>query len=371
MKICYISSSSIPSKTANSIHVMKMCQAFTNKNIKIELLCPAFKDIDKDIDEFSYYGIKTKFNIRRVLWPDFKGSGYLYGILASIYSVFLRAQLNYCRNLVGAFFSALFGKETVLEVHSPIKNSGRLIDFLFRGLIRLPRFKGLVVITKSLKDYYESNYPFLLGKIHVAPDGSDVCEIEKNICSESENKVNIGYVGSLHSGKGMEIIASLVPLIRDVNFHVVGGDESQVDFWSNKLNRYDNIIFHGFLNHAIVPQYISSFDIVLVPNQNQVLGAGKGTVDIGKWTSPLKIFEYMSCGKAIVASDLPVLREVLKNGYNSMLCSPVNISEWLKAIELLRQDNQLRSYIGENAKFDFLENYTWDIRAKKIIEKFL
>ena len=55
------------------------------------------------------------------------------------------------------------------------------------------------------------------------------------------------------------------------------------------------------------------------PDIRVVFGVGGGT-NLADWISPLKMFEYMAQGKAIVASDLPMLREVLRNGENALLC---------------------------------------------------
>ena len=91
-------------------------------------------------------------------------------------------------------------------------------------------------------------------------------------------------------------------------------------------------------------------------------------IEIGKYTSPLKLFEYMSQGKSIVASDLPNISEVLKNNYNSILCKSDNIEDWISAIHKLENDNELNLMIGINAKKDFEKYYTWEKRVKTIFD---
>jgi glycosyltransferase involved in cell wall biosynthesis len=81
--------------------------------------------------------------------------------------------------------------------------------------------------------------------------------------------------------------------------------------------------------------------------------------------SPLKLFEYMSAGKPIVASDLPVLREVLDEA-NAVLVDPEDADAWARALESLR-DAGLRERLGVRARRDFLERHTWDIRARKVL----
>ena len=87
-------------------------------------------------------------------------------------------------------------------------------------------------------------------------------------------------------------------------------------------------------------------------------------MNISKFTSPLKVFEYMSHKKAIIASDLPVLKEVL-NEKNSILVKYDSESEWIDAIEKLKDSNN-REIISKQALSDF-SAYTWKERVKNII----
>jgi glycosyltransferase involved in cell wall biosynthesis len=179
------------------------------------------------------------------------------------------------------------------------------------------------------------------------------------------DKLNVGYTGHLYSGKGMEIINDLVTECQFAHFHIVGGKESDVKYWSEKLVDYQNITFYGFKMHSEIPSYLKDFDIVLLPNQKEV--KSNRNMDIGKWTSPLKLFEYMAAGKAIVASDIPVLNEILINGVNSYTCSPSNANEWIEKLEELGNNANKREIIGQGALNDFILNYSWEKRAQKLI----
>ena len=76
MKILYISKSILPSRAANSIHVMKMCQAFANNGNEVVLLAPSIKvkeSYEKDVvDIYEFYGVKKNFKIKRLWHPNFK-----------------------------------------------------------------------------------------------------------------------------------------------------------------------------------------------------------------------------------------------------------------------------------------------------------
>ena len=125
----------------------------------------------------------------------------------------------------------------------------------------------------------------------------------------------------------------------------------------------ENVYFYGFVHPKETIKYLNSFDIVLAPYYKKVTVAGN-IGDNSKIMSPLKIFEYMSRKKAIIASDLPILREIL-NDKNSLLVHYNDIKMWVDAIKKL--DNaKLRSAIGDQAYIDF-KNYTWKNRAKLVL----
>ena len=106
--------------------------------------------------------------------------------------------------------------------------------------------------------------------------------------------------------------------------------------------------------------------MVLAPYQAKV--ETEHGLDIGRWMSPLKLFEYMSEGKAIVASDLPVVREVLKHGSNALLVPSNDVVAWGNAIDLLRQNPSLQQRLGQQALDDFRANHTWKRRAQLVLE---
>ena len=82
---------------------------------------------------------------------------------------------------------------------------------------------------------------------------------------------------------------------------------------------------------------------------------------------PLKLFEYMSMNKPIISSNLPVLREVLINNYNSTLVNPENSLKWIEKIDFLLNNNTV---IAENAYKNFCDHFQWNTRADKYLKYF-
>jgi len=116
-------------------------------------------------------------------------------------------------------------------------------------------------------------------------------------------------------------------------------------------------------------QLMASFVVALLPNQARVIVSG-GTVDIGRWTSPLKLFEYMAAGRPIVASRLPVLEEVLADGLNALLVDPSAPDDWAVQIRRLIDDPMLAQQLAMTAHRDFVQKYSWTARAMRMAEIF-
>lgn len=375
MNIAYISNSFIPSRTANSIHVMKMCQAFSNNGHNVTLFVPdARKELEQGVvDIFDYYDVEHNFVLQKVRWPNIKGNSYIFGFLAAKAAAQQNPDIVYCRHLAGCYFSTLQGQKVIFEVHSPIANASKLSKFrelLFKKLINSNKLQGIVVITHSLKKYYEKHYPQLKGKIIVAPDGADAVSVDMQVKSleTRHERLQVGYVGHLYKGKGMEVLSQLAPLCPWADFHVVGGAKEDILFWQQHCESIVNLYFHGYVPHKKAVKFINTFDVVLLPNQRVVHPYGTENSNIGEWTSPLKLFEYMSNGKAILASRLPVLGEILTDGVNGLLCDPEDVSEWMNALMRLNGDHALAERLSKQALEDFNKKYTWRIRAKSLVD---
>ena len=371
MKIVYISNSIIPSKTANSINVMKMCQAFAENGNEVVLLTPNKKNkIEKKIDDiYSYYGVKKNFVIEKLWCPDFRGSAIFYTCAIFFYLLFNKKfNLAYGRFLYGCFIAAILRTEVIYESHAPIYEETKHGLRFFKLLIKSKFFKKLVVISQALKNIYLKKNYLENEKIQVAHDGADeVFDFETKIkLNGGINNLKVGYVGHLHKGKGMEVISSLADKINsDVEFHIIGGLEKDVNFWKNKIDS-KKVFFYGFVPHKEVSNYLNALDICLLPNQKVVLpyGAKDIGMNLSEFTSPLKLFEYMSHKKAIIASDLKVIKEIL-NTNNSLLVECDNENEWINAIEKLKEPHN-RDIIAKQALKDF-NLYTWKNRANVVI----
>lgn len=371
MKIVYLSSSTIPSKTANSIHVMKMSQAFSDNGHDVILYgkIPAISgELPKDI--YNYYGVQKRFKLKRLgnrLSIRYFGElFYSYRVIRDLKKEKL-PDLFYGRNLWSLLLATQFNIPIIYESHAlPLSNIRKYFE---KKLLKNVNLKKLVVISNALKEEYLTLFTFLRDDaIEVAHDGADIPLViyKENKCGKDKKNIKVGYVGHLYSGRGIDMIIELAEIFNNVEFHVVGGMEEDIRFWKEKAINIKNIIFHGFIPNGKLHERYQEFDIMLAPYQSKVsVSGGKG--DTSRWMSPLKIFEYMAFGKAMIVSDIPVLREVLDDNQNCMLCPPIDINCWEEKLRNLIEDENIRKELGRNAYEKFVNEYTWKIRAKNVI----
>jgi glycosyltransferase involved in cell wall biosynthesis len=369
VKILYISSSKIPSRHANSVHVMKMCQALANCGNEVTLLARK-GEIENIEDDHDYYGVKKCFEIKKLSFSFsvFEKMIYLIRLFIYILKNKKKYQFIYGRFLYGVWWAFKMGVPFSYESH---ETPHGIISKLFeKSILKSSNLKSLVLISSSLKEIYKEIYPKLSDeKIIVAHDGADSFKKEKentnnNQALKGKGELKAGYVGSLYKGRGIELIIQLAENLPSVDFHIIGGSESEVLQYKSRT-KTENIYFYGLIPHSQVGDYVQQLDILLAPYQKEVSIAKKGRNTVN-WMSPLKIFEYMAQEKPIICSNLPALKEVLENNRTALFCDPENIQEWINAINKLRNVD-LRILLGRNAKHELENKYTWLKRVNKIL----
>ncbi|HOL18007.1 MAG TPA: glycosyltransferase family 4 protein [Bacillota bacterium] len=368
MRIIYLSRSLLPSKAANSVQVMKMCQALAQQGHELHLVAARYTPMPLD-SLFDYYGVSNRFKITLLKGRTDKVHGLFFYLLRFYFFLKKTAipDLIFSRDLFTLTLATFFyNVPFYFEAHKPPTS---FIHFcLTRRLMRNRNLKKLIVITNALQEEYRRLFPELPEeKIMVAPDGSDIPDsdgVEDTVLPNS--RPTIGYVGSLYPGRGLEIILELAKRLPQYDFLVVGGSEKDVERWRNSCISQENLCFTGHVPPGELARYYRKIDIVLAPYQEKVAIPGGG--DTARWMSPLKIFEYMAYGKPIIASDLPALKEILIHGHNALLCPPGRLDEWTRAVQLLAGDQNLRDRLAAAAFSCLQEKYTWEKRAAQILE---
>lgn len=369
MKIVYVSQSYIPSREANSIHVMQMCSAMAGLGHDVTLLAPdAPYRVERDVnDSFSFYGVPERFTIRKLPLPRYKGNIYVYSLHVARELSRIRPDLVVGRFLNGCWAAAVQGYPTVFDSHGPIWETGWIRKFLLWHMIRRRTFRKLTVNSHALGAQYRSRRSVQRAgvRVQVAPNGANFVGSERaDLPGASTFKA--GYFGHLYPGRGIDLILDVAKRLPDVDFMIVGGTEEDIRRWASSIEEIPNAYSLGFVPPAEVYAYRNACDVLLAPYQRVVAYAG-GKGDQSGYMNPIKLLEYMSSAKPIVASDLPGVRETLSEE-TALLVECDDADAWAEAIRKLQCDPELARSLAERAYREFSENYTWTARARALIE---
>ncbi len=370
MKIAYIASAQIPSTRANSIQVMKVCQALKQNGEEPRLYVPGRKHQPWESLK-RQYGLQSEFEIH---WaPAWRPLRYVDFVLRALLSAKRwQADLVYTRMLQVARMAAGLGFPVILELHD--LPSGRYGLAHMKKFLRASTRKQVVLITRSLLDLVEAQLGEAIpaDEMIIAPDGVDLeryADLPDPAAARKAlhlpEKFTALYSGSFYQGRGMQMLFDLAVHFREMTFLWVGGKPCEINEWQQKIQaaQLDNVILPGFVDNAELPTYQAAADLLLMPYSQTVAGSSGG--NIVHVTSPMKLFEYMACGRAILTSDLPVLHEVL-NEENAVFCPPDDISAWVTAIRSLASDSPRRERLAAQALVD-VRQYSWRNRMEKII----
>lgn len=399
-RLTYIANARLPTEKAHGYQIIKMCEAFSHNDKQVELVYPfrfqpsGFNVID---NIYRQYSVSRSFKMTRLFSLDTiflagklprRFQPLIHLLLIQAFSYAIRASLYLRRNWSDQE-SILFGRDEytfwvlslqrrkikaklVYEAHTLPGQRWRSARI---GILK--NVDGWVVTTQQLKRLYvEAGVPE--GKICVAADGVDFGqfaistskeEARRNLGLPLERPI-IGFIGRFETmgmEKGIPELIRALPYINRRNSSkallvCVGGPMEAVPRYERIIhgvgNLSDQVMFVDRRPTMEVPLWIRACDVCTIPWEWNEFSA--------YYTSPMKLFEYMATGAAIVASDLPSLREVLRDGENALLVPPGDPKGLAHGIQRLLDKPEFAVRIAQQAQMD-AKHYTWDIRARKIL----
>jgi len=391
MKVAVVAPTSIPARRANTFQVMKMTQALVASGHTVRLAAPGWPPVDGEPgmlwDNIAHhYGLQHAFPVEWLpAYPQLRR--YDFAWRAVHWARGWGAEFFYTRLPQAAAFASSLGMKTILEMHD--LPHGYMGPVLFRQFLRGRGARRLVLISRILQSELTARFgvhdslPFTM----VAPDGVDLARFA-NLASPEEarhtllstfmryfnqseaaflpERFTAGYTGHLYPGRGTQLILDIAERLGEINFLLVGGEAGDAaSLWDQvKTRGVENVIPIGFVPNADLPWFQAACDVLLMPYQQRVEASSGG--DIARFLSPMKMFEYMACGRAILSSDLPVLREVL-SPTNAVLLPPGQIEGWVEALVELRNNPERRFALATQAQYD-AKQYSWQVRATRILE---
>ena len=277
----------------------------------------------------------------------------------------------------------LFGKKMKLVIHYHMDSAAKGVrGFIFKvyQLFVLPiLLRQAKIITcasldyvkhSSIADYYK-NHKEKFRQTFFGVDLKQFAPSPNTSLSESVRKErgvnkNILFVGGLdqaHYFKGLENLLKAVKIIKyesqpDVLLNIIGegGLKPYYKNLARELCIDKQVNFIENANNNKLVDYYNYCDAVVLPSINQ--GEAFGLV----------LLEAMACAKPIIASNLPGVRSVFKNGKHGLLAQPDNVDDLVDKLKIILSDKELARKMGQYGRELAESKYTWDKVGKRLNE---
>ncbi|MBZ0306469.1 MAG: glycosyltransferase, partial [Anaerolineae bacterium] len=352
--------------------------AFGLAGESVHLVVPRrFNEINTTKNVWQYYGVNENFKITRLpcldviaFFPESRLAFFIqtltFLLVVLIWLPFQKYRLIFSRDMFLMAPLTLFvpRRALIYEVHTKSQRLKRLQQWTMRRVGLVVSLTG--VMAEQLKQAG-------MTRIVVAHDGVRPDNFSQPSLLSVRQKLGIPdqafvacYAGRLHTmgmSKGLETFIEAAAQVKNMVFLLVGGPESHVEQlrqqWQQGGLPPENFYAVGTVSPAEVPQYLMAADVCLITSPPNEFFSYE--------TSPMKLFEYMMAGRAILASDLPSTREVVQHGLSAYLVPPSDVHALAEALQFLRDHPQIRQQLGQQAARE-VQQYTWFARAQMILK---
>lgn len=285
-------------------------------------------------------------------------------------------DLIYERYSLWSFAGMAYAKESgapgVLEVNAPlIEEQARHRGLFDRGAAERVAQRvfedatALVAVSAEVAAHLQ-RYPGAAERVHVVPNGVSPERFPEGLrssCPASQSTFTIGFVGTLKPWHGLplltEAFARFSMLAPDSRLLLVGDGPERAALERDVAARGISTAVHwtGAVSPSAIPGLLASMDVAVAPYP----------ASEQSYFSPLKLYEYMAAGRAIVASRIGQTATVIEDGVSGLLCSPGDAGALAHALTRLRADAGLRRRLGQAARDQALRHHTWAAAAGRIL----
>lgn len=317
------------------------------------------------LDRFNLPFVKTIFLFRQHLrfLKEFDRLGELDVVFLNSSNVFLLKRLVKLRNKHS--FKLELDVRTLPVDHNFFKRL--LHNFFFRKSLKIAarHFDGISYITEEMRNYCTKKFNLPAHKSSVWSSGVDFEHFKPLSLSEDHPKFRLMYHGKVDIHRGIHNIVKALGILErnDIELFLLGAVEemSELKRLAERLNLADRVYFHQTVPYEEVPDWINRVDVGILPFP-----------EWPPWNtcSPIKLFEYLACGKPIVATSIPAHKSVLGGKSFAFLAETSGPEGIAKAIDEAQSQKNNYKKIAEEARNFVKMNFGWDSQLAEL-ERFL
>lgn len=317
--LVYIANARMPTEKAHGIQIAKMCEAFIEQGISLELLVPSRGRDFRGMRDF--YALRVDVPMTRLWAPDWYAGRMGFAVSSLFFALRYFFHLGTRRYLRGerfiiyttdldqfSFFLIPFlGISYAVEMHDAKKKR-----WAFRLLFW--RSRCVIAVNDVIKKELVRVFGLAPEKIAVCPNAyddrmfltSETREQARSLLGLAADRPIAMYVGRVYPWKGLETLVAASRLLPDVLFYLVGGAAEDMRAIGAMAEQPANLVCVGEKPMREIPRWLWAADALIV------LGTSKDTYSY-LHTSPMKLFEYMAAGRPIVASRTPAIAAVVSD----------------------------------------------------------
>jgi glycosyltransferase involved in cell wall biosynthesis len=381
MRICYVTQSGFGVPGAERTHALEIIKALRKLGCKVLVFYAGKKDAQCEIDIYESrapfgYGALSKIFFQ--LW-----------LVIKLHRAFRHGEFDVCyvRQSALMFAPGLIARWTGMPVIAEFntyysKQETTKGNWLLKKILRTIEANNLnqativVVISAVLRDLILENYDVPAERVLVVHNGANTEFMRPLSGSDARRRYGIdesdfviGFVGQLHPWQGIEqllmVLARLNTELPNVRLIVAGTSKDLAKYQklAIKLNVSEQVYWLGAVAYEDIPEVIATFDVAVAP------GDTREGVRF-EMRSPLKVYEYMSCGKPVVAARLQTIEPYFKERQAGFMVPRGSVDEMVSALHWLAQHPESARQMGEHARRIAVDNFSWQLVAEGLLESY-
>jgi glycosyltransferase involved in cell wall biosynthesis len=378
-KILYTAFDIVPSPKGASTHILHNIRGLVNGNYCVHLITPndGLLPTEDTIEDAQVTRITQDLTQNFLARAAHFGKSVLTHLtLNSNYDVV------HFRNIWDGLHIAQnkkrFGYKTLFEVnglpsielkyHYPGLDSDLVSKIKEQEIATLHLSDAIICPSNVTRDYIAS-----LGLnrklVTVIPNGVSASDFSPSPLPVRDGRIPVLlYIGTLADWQGLEIVIKALPKILEqhpIRLHIVGRGRSRqrkiLSKQIRKLGVEGSVTVQPAIPHHEIPALIAESDICVAP-----LGLNDRNVTQG--ACPIKVLEYMAAGRPLLASNMPIVRELVREDVDALLFSPSDSDDLARQVLALLNDFELSKRLAESASKRALTKFTWHESQKKLLK---
>jgi glycosyltransferase involved in cell wall biosynthesis len=286
-----------------------------------------------------------------------------YDLIYERYSLF---------STVGLSMARTYGEPFLLEVNAPLIVERRRVEPVPLAPLAEERENeifhnadGVLCVSEAVATYVLS-HGGVTGRAHVVPNAIDILRFRPDISGAEVRSrfalgaaLTVGFAGSLKPWHGVDLLIKAFGQVATANWRLLiigeGPERVRLEQLTQQLQIREQVLFAGAVHHDAIPAHVAALDIAVAPY--------RGSPDF--YFSPLKLYEYLAMGRAVLASDVGQISAVVRHLENGYLVPPDDVTALAAGLHRLASDVELRRALGKRAPRGLA---SWTDVAERVVD---